>query len=163
MPMRMAGCRRRHLRTPRASLRTYPGRHVPVKRIRRRWTNKLLLDGGFTFHPEAHSNAPQRYTSSSAPRASPRPQAQQRAYTYRASPTSFIAHTWQYRRQVLHELRDRAATPFKFGLQDMWGKRIIQNWAMNPFSIHACERSSELALTLTSFPYEFRIGSHSTT
>ena len=43
-----------------AILRTYPNGMFQIT-YSAPLTNRLLLDGGFTAHPEAHSNAPQNY------------------------------------------------------------------------------------------------------
>src|SRR5206468_9680571 len=88
-------------------------------------TNKLLLDAGFTFHPETHTNAPEpwiQFGTASLTDATT-------GITYRAGPTQFEAHTWQYNGKFYANYVT-GTHAFKFGIQDMWGKRIIQNWAM---------------------------------
>ena len=129
-----------------AKLRTYPDGMFQLT-YSAPLTNRWLLDSGFTFHPEAHSNAPQdevTFGTASITESTT-------GITYRAPPTSFIAHTWQSNGKFYANYVT-GTHAFKFGLQDMFGKRIIQNWAMNPYAI-TITNGIPNSLTLTTYPY----------
>jgi hypothetical protein len=138
--------------TPDASriLKTYPNVMSQVT-----WnaplTNKLLIDAGWTYHPESWGGWPQDHV----PYGTAGMTELSTGVIFRGGPFYYQHRTRQTNGKVYLSYVT-GSHAFRFGFQDMWGHRTISNWTLGvPYSLNLLN-GVPASLSQYTYPYNLK-------